>query len=132
MSPLFRGVTQMVPTEQAMRIGVASLRDFELLLSLPAHSKATETLHELQHTLVRQQLSVMPRTEEENSSARGKTRCRLHQQPRCEKIKLQRKRVAAKEVEFAGGSARGCLVVVFAESRSTAGCQTSHARRFQS
>lgn len=122
----------MVPTEQAMRIGVASLRDFELLLSLPAHSKATETLHELQHTLVRQQLSVMPRIEEENSSVRGKTRCRLHQQPRREKMKLQRKRVAAKEVEFAGGSARGCLVVVFAESRSTAGCQTSHDRRLQS
>lgn len=52
------------PTEQATRIGLASLRAFALLLSLLAPSKATKTLHELQHALVRQQLSVMPRTEE--------------------------------------------------------------------
>lgn len=64
MSLLFRWVTQRVPTEQATRIGLASLRAFALLLSLLAPSKATKTLHELQHVLVWQQLSVMPRTEE--------------------------------------------------------------------
>lgn len=64
MSLLFRRVTQMVPTEQAMRIRLASLRAFALLLSLLAPSKATKTLHKLQHALAWQQLSVMPRIEE--------------------------------------------------------------------
>lgn len=64
MSLLFGWVTQRVPTEQATRIRLTSLRAFALLLSLLAPSKATKTLHELQHALTRQQLSVMPRIEE--------------------------------------------------------------------
>lgn len=60
---LFCWVKQRVPTEQATRIGLASLRAFALLLSLLAPSKATKTLHELQHALTRWQLLVMPRTE---------------------------------------------------------------------
>lgn len=51
---------QRVLTRQAMGVGVAPLQDFASLLSLLAPSEAAKTLHELQHALVWQQLSLMP------------------------------------------------------------------------
>lgn len=122
---------QRTPTKQATRIRLASLQAFALLLSLLAPSKATKTLHEMKHALVRQQLLVMPRIEEQKAARGAGQGVTYTKSPGVKKQSSGKIMWLQKEVQLAGSSAPRHWAVVCVESRSAAGCQTLHAWCFQ-